>query len=228
MAERPARTLLLAALVAGACAPAAGAADPRIKAEYDYTVSAKGTQTTTWTSEGPGIGGCDVSNPGSGTQVVTFRSKKMRMHTYDGIPQPFFNKPGDRGGLELALRGTVDRRNSVACEASDCGAKPFKGLQVNPRYLYGRNRVVLDQSYTDGLPDFDACLLAGDVWPLMLEEADGKPVGRDLRATDLFRKRRTVLVATGTRKESDFGVSSTTTIRWELTFTRIKRTPIRR
>jgi hypothetical protein len=230
-----AAAVLLAALAAGATAPTAGAADARIKAEYDYRVSVKGTQTTTWTSEDAFVAHCLDGERGEGSQTVTFRSKAMPMHAYDGMPQPFFFKPGDRGDLELSLSGTVERRAGVTCaapgwepEAGDCASKPFHNLKVNPRYLYGRNRIVLDQAYGDGVADFEACPILGDEWPLLLEQdSHGTPVGKDLKATRLFGRRRTVLVATATAKRTGAAYTSTTTIRWELTFTRLKKTRIR-
>ncbi len=162
-------TLLVAAATAAASATPAAAIDARFKAEYLFRVSVEGTQTTTWSSEDAGLSGCFEGERGDGSQVVRFASKPVTMHAYEGVPQPFFFKKGDRGEIELGLRGTVDRRASMTCAdpypreepAPDCGTKPFSGLKVFPHYLFKRNRVILEQPYGSGVADFDRCPIQG-------------------------------------------------------------------
>ena len=221
-----ARIVALALLALACCAPAAGAADKVFKADYLFRVSVEGMQTTTWTSQDAGLTACFDGERGEGTQVVKFSSKPVTMHAYEGVPQPFFFKKGDRGGLELALRGTIDRRSSIACEGvptpeSDCGTKALTGMKVMPRYLYRRDRVVLDQNHGNRATSFAACPIYGDDWPNLLV------AGRDLPASKLFGRRKTVLRAQETSEHADGASTAATTIRWALTFTRVSKHRLR-
>ena len=223
-------TVIATIAAVGAAAAPASAIDARFKAEHFFRVSVTGTQTTTWTSQDAFLAGCLEGERGEGAQVVKFRSGTVPMHAYEGVPQPFFFKKGDRGQIELKLSGTVERRAAFSCadpfppaaQPDDCGTKTFSGVRVMPRYLYGSNRVVLEQPYGDGAPEFDRCPIFGDEWPYLLKEADGRPVGRDLPAARLFGRRKTALTAEATSVRSAGGSKATTTIRWTVTFKRVR------
>jgi hypothetical protein len=233
--------LAIAAVVAGATAPGAAAAKmPQITAKYTYLVSVKGTQKTTWTLDHVGQGTCDADQHGSGSQVVKFRSKTVKMHTFDGLSQPFFFDKSKKGMLELSLSGTVNRQGSVTtgpptsdnCAggdgtgaiAPDCGTKAFKGLKVSPEYEFKKDRIVLDQGDAAGVADFENCPNGGDPWPYLLkQDTAGKSVGQNLPYDDLFKYGKNILIAKATNKHADGETKYTTTIRWELTFKRIKK-----
>src|SRR4051812_47837226 len=91
-----------AAIAASIAAPVAGAAPtPKITAKYTYLVSVKGTQKTTWTYDHVGQGTCDANQNGSGVQTMKFHSSTAKMHTFDGLSQPFFFTKKKAGAGEL-------------------------------------------------------------------------------------------------------------------------------
>ena len=247
----PRKFLLLPAAVAlavavGAGAPTAGAAKmPKITAKYTFLVSVKGTQKTTWTYDHVGQGSCDGNQHGSGKQVVKFSSAAKKMHTFDGLSQPYFftKTKGGAGQLSLPLKGKVTRNGSMtvpvpadpmACPdgvggpppSPDCGTKAFsKGIVVSPKYEYGKPRIVLEQKDAYNVPElFKHCPEGGDPFPYLLkEDTAGETVGQSLPYDDLFAHGKHILIASATYKKSDGESKWTTTIRWELTLKRIKK-----
>src|SRR3712207_5559415 len=108
-------TLAVAGLATAAAVPTAGAAKaPKITAKYTFLVSVKGTQKTTWTHDHIGQGSCDADQHGAGKQTIKFHSAPKKMHTFDGLSQPYFFRKGGTGGmLSLALKGKVTRNGSI-------------------------------------------------------------------------------------------------------------------
>jgi hypothetical protein len=236
-------TLGAAAIAAAIVAPTAGAAaTPKITAKYTYLVSVKGTQKTTWTYDHVGQGTCDANQNGSGAQTVKFRSATVKMHTFDGLSQPFFftKARGAAGELQLALRGTVNRQGSITTGAPttdncadgvggpvagpDCGTKAFKRLMVKPKYEFKKDRIVLEQGDASGFDLFQRCPNGGDPWPYLLkEDTNGRSVGQNLPYDDLFKYGKNILIANATYAHADGESKWTTKIHWELTFKRIKK-----
>jgi hypothetical protein len=93
---------------------------------------------------------------------------------------------------------------------------------VTPEYAFGSDRIILEQGDTDDTY-FQRCPHLGGGWPYLLNEDDaGKTVGQDLPVQELFDNGKTIIIARGTKTETG-EVTSTTKIRWELSFTRVAK-----
>jgi hypothetical protein len=70
------------------------------------------------------------------------------------------------------------------------------------------------------------CPNLGDAFPYLIrQDSDGKEIGQDLPPADLFEHGQNIIIARGTSKQQG-EVNSTTKIRWELNFKRIKKEKI--
>jgi hypothetical protein len=234
-----------AAALAAAAPVAQAAKAPKITAKYTYKVELTGKQTTTWSLNHVGAGpqACDTDQNGSGKEVIRFSSRPAVMYTFDGLSQPyFFQKKGTEvGSLSLPLRGTINRRGSVftqplppgapcpdgtptAPPVPDCGTKRIKGLVVEPEYEFKKDKIILEQSDAARDP-FENCPGGGSSWPYLLKYPGGsyERIGQQLPYDDLFNQGKNIIIARGTDKSTGGDLTWTTTIRWELSLTRIKK-----
>lgn len=185
------------AALAAAAPPAYAAAAPKITAKYTYRVELAGKQTTTWSLDhvGAGPAACDMDQTGSGKEVVRFSSRPTMSYTFDGLSQPyFFQKKGTQArSLSLPLRGTITRQGSVFTQPLPPG--------------------------TDNCPD------GGSSWPYLLKHPTESyvQIGRQLPYEDLFGQGRNIIIATGTDRNTSGDLRWTTRLRWELSFTRIRK-----
>lgn len=229
-------------LAALAAAPAQAAKMPRITAKYHYKVELTGKQTTSWSLNHVGTGPCDTNQSGSGSETIRFASRPTRTYTFDGLDQPYFfvREGAEARPLTLRPRGTITRRGSITTQppapdapcpdgvptappAPDCGRRAIRGLVVQPEYEYGKDRIVLTQSDAARDP-FKHCPRGGTTWPYLLSrDTAGRTIGRGLPPEDLFEHGKNILIATGVDRHTTGDTTWTTRIRWELSFTRVKK-----
>jgi hypothetical protein len=231
------RSILPIALAAAAvAAPVASAAKTPQMTKYTYKVEVKGAQTMTWSLNHEGAGGCDPSQTGSGKETIRFSSKPTILRTYDGLSQPFFFM-GKGKVAALKLRGTVKRQGALDTEKGncpnggggtsiprDCGTRKIARVSVAPQYEPKKDRMILSQGDASDAPDFRNCPAGGSTWPYLLREDDkGRSIGQDLPQADLFGQGKNIIIATGTNTYDGGELKYTNKIRWELSFTRIKK-----
>jgi hypothetical protein len=227
------------ALLLAAAAPA-GAAQVA-----DFKVEVKGVQKNTWERKYAPQFACDVGLDGSGKETWRFRSEKpVRMRAIRTRRGVFF--VGRRGSSMVPLTGTVTRTGTMnvisgaVCAEGDgtggqsteppkCGTEVLASW-VNLEYDSERPSVLtlddpVDHEGDKGGGDtfFPNCPYAGMVWPNMLS-ADWRthrPIGQRLPADDLFGHGKSIVIARGRLHGSSNGLTTTTTIRWEVSLTRI-------
>ena len=186
-----------------------------------------------------------MNQTGSGKEVIRFSSRPTVMYTFDGLSQPyFFQKRGSQvGSLRMPLRGTINRQGSVFTQplppdadhcpggdgtgvppTPDCGTRKIRGLVVAPEYEYKKDRIILEQS--DAAKDpFEHCPDGGSSWPYLLKYPTDSyvQIGQELPYKDLFEQGKNIIIATGTDRNTTGDLKWTTKLRWELSFTRIKK-----
>jgi hypothetical protein len=234
------RLILPIALVAAAAvAPTASAGKTPKMTKYTYKVELKGKQTTTWTMNHAGPGGCDPSQTGSGKETIRFHTKPTTIYTYDGLSQPFFfmKKGKESPAAALKLRGTVNRDGKLSTGPSDCpnggggtsiprdcGTKRIARVSVTPQYEFKKDKMILSQGDNSDAPTFRNCPDGGSTWPYLLrEDENGKSIGQQLPQDDLFGQGKNIIIANGTYKYDGGELKYTNKIRWELSFTRLNK-----
>lgn len=240
--------LLLRAAVAGATAlalltaPAAQATKGQLNVkEARFKVTVKGTQTTTWSANHPSTSRCVSAYTGSGTEKVTFRSKRRVVAKAFALGRGpvLWTAGGDVA--ELPMKGTVIRRGSMTfaptppdCAvgdgdstgtppASDCGTKKIRSLRLLLAYDYQRHDRITLSNGGQAEPRFEQCPSLGQGWTTILSRDDRKrTAGEELPRRDLFDRRQGKMIVLGRGKVTTNadGVSATTRIEWELTLVR--------
>jgi hypothetical protein len=188
---------------------------------------------------------CDISNFSSGTETLMFRTKKplvVTAYKFPGLDNPEFFA-GRR--LGIPTRAIVNRSftNRVSGPAGqDCGdngggaepTPPDCGRRVkNPWKLQLGfiKRNLLGLSYEGGMLDpYNNCAGAG--WPQSFPHfperkglyGKGGPLGAQLSQAELFdrRFRKWISIARGVYKTRNEDYWSTTRVRWEVSFTRLR------
>lgn len=234
---RPPLCALAALLAAAAAAPPATAGAPRMA---DIAVEIEGVQRTTWESHHVAINDCDVSSDGSGAETYRFRSRRVVVRAV-GLPNGsvLFTRRGRPAVLPLT--GTVTRSGTVlkataglACAAGDgtgmptpvppdCGTRRVTNAVELAFGVRVRDRLEI----SDGDPardPFAACPSgAPEQFPtIMAWDGEDRRIGRRLPARDLFGYGRNIVLASGTRTRSASELTSSTTVRWTVTLTRVR------
>jgi hypothetical protein len=231
------------ALLAAATTLAAGAATAEAKTPFlqkgKFRVQVEGVQKTTWQHQHVKQFECDSNSVGSGTEKVRFKSKPEVVSIYKfGRSTPVVMQ-GKKGNPILDLRSKITRNgtrtesgarvcsygdgNGTAPKAPDCGTKRSV-LYAELDYVFGRRDVIgLEQSLAVPLGPFYNCPVGGTAWPSLLDRdvKSSKTIGTRLPARDLFRYGKHIVIGKGREKQTGAEDSSTTTIRWELTLTRL-------
>ena len=233
------RAVLTAAALALAVAAPAGAATGVRTAEL--TVQLEGVQKTTWEKHHLAEGGCDVPIDGSGSETYRFRSAKLRVRAYWTSAGVVLS--GLEGEPLLRLSGSVQRQGTIvvgpgeicsygdgsgeapAPVPSDCGTRKL-GSSAAIGFAGRPDDLVIIAPGLDLPRDpFVNCPTgASEQFPNLLAFDDAsRHIGRRLPARDLFRYGQNVVVARGTRTSKGADTTSSTSIRWTATFTRVKR-----
>ncbi len=235
---------LAAATAALACVPVAHATKmPPLPQHVEFWVSAKGTQTTTWSRNTPQSGGdCfyQWSETPKGEETVKFRAKKRKalatvmgknvLFQY-GTWDPYSGRPP-----YFPATGTTSRRDRSNFQdgAGPCGAKaepptpPEYDCGTRNRHFdvslgYRKQHIGLEaQPLSDGSnaksAAFDTCRI---VTPASITADAVSPIWQSWPVEDLngdFDKQ--VILAEKTFKLDDGTSKATTTVSWELTLVR--------
>ena len=231
-------TLCFAALAPVAAADAA--TDYEIK-KAAFKVTVEGVQRTTWATNHVGSGGCDTSAHGSGKETVRFTSSatKVNAMTMKGLSAPLLSKPGAYTDGVVKLRGTVARQGTMTAEpggecgggvggsiSPDCGTKSFKGLKFPLSYrLAAKPKDQLD--FRPGFIDdpFKYCPSGGYAFPTLVRTNQGDEMRTELPREELFDKSlgKIIVIARGKETQTSGEDTYTTTIRWVVTFERIRK-----
>jgi hypothetical protein len=209
-----------------------------------FKVEVKGWQTTVLQHTHAAENECDVSNFSSGSEKVNFRTTKPIVITasyFPGLDNPEFLS-GKR--LAIPTKAVVKRSYTpritmpaVPCEENgggveqtyqpDCGTKTVNPYWVKLEYAekLARDTLLLTTYSSDGDP-FERCPgAASHSFPfLTVYDTKAKLIGAELSQKELFDPnfRKWISIARGTVKETYTDSWSKTTIRWEVSFTRLK------
>lgn len=227
----------LAATLALVATPAvAGAAAPLPEVHTGrFRVELKGVQRTSWTRNWTTTEGCDVTATGSGSETVRFRSKPATIKaTWIGETR-VFTRGTRMAALDLAATIARQGREQVGGEicsygdgnarpvVPDCGTRRSK-LTVDLDYATRRSDLLAIRADNDvPLGPFYHCPSGGVSWPALLDThpVSAQVVGAELPVADLFRYGKNIVIARDRAVQDGNGEQSTTTIRWELSFTRL-------
>jgi hypothetical protein len=229
------RALALAgALSSIAVAPAFAQAEPSDMRSGRFVVELKGVQETTWKTRHAAQFECDVNIDGGGFENVWFRSKGTVLKV-SSFGRTVLMRRG-RAPASLDLRAKVERQGVVETTSgavcadgdgdagppplADCGTKRSR-LRVDVSYR--RGRVSVEPDLVIPRDPFANCPQGGISWPSLLTRSrKGRLIGQALPMADLFDHGRNIVVARGRETQDDGESQSTTTIRWSLSFKRIK------
>lgn len=228
------------ALCALAAAPALAPAAPTDMRSGRFKVQLEGVQRTTWKTSHIAQFECDVTIQGSGAETVAFRSRPVVVDV-DAFGRTTVVRRG-RAEPILDLTATITRQGQVSTTGSaicadgdgggdapaapDCGTRR-SNLSVDLRYA--DELVTIEPNIAAPLDTFANCPQAGTSWPdLLTRDGRGRPIGRRLPVADLFGHGKNIVVGRGREVVEDFDTASTTTIRWELSFTRLSAATARR
>jgi hypothetical protein len=226
------------ALALAVAAPAGAASGVRTT---ELTVQLEGVQKTTWEKHHFSEGGCDVPIDGSGSETYRFRSAKLRVRAYQTASGVALSGP--RGEPLLRLTGSVQRQGTIAvgrgevCSYGDgtgdapapappdCGTRKLKSTAAIGFAGTPNDLVVIAPGLNAPKDPFVNCPVGtADQFPDMLAFDDAsRHIGRRLPARDLFGYGQNIVVARGTRTQKGGETTSSTSIRWTATFTRVKR-----
>lgn len=208
-----------------------------------FKVEVKGWQTMVMQYTDQAENECDIENYSSGSEKVTFRTKKPIV-----ISASYF--PGSRNpeffaGKRLAIptKATVKRSytprisQAKVCEDNgggvenvlqpDCGTKTVDPFTVKLEYPESKDRdKLLLTTYDDKGDPFERCPGAGpDSFPyLTVENDNGTWIGAELSQKELFdpKFQKWISIAQGSEKYTYGDFWSKTKIHWEVSFTRLK------
>jgi hypothetical protein len=204
-----------------------------------FKVKVEGVQTTTWRTDHPGTGGCDGAASGDGTEMVRFASRPVRLQaaTMRGLSAPVLTAPSSYDEPELQLRGTVTRQGRLEAGpglcggdgggsiSPDCGTRAFTGVRLPMAFrLRATPRDQLD--LRPGMIDdpFANCPSGGSAFPTLVRTNEGEELRTELPRSELFDASlgRIIVIARGRESETAGEDTYLTTIRWVITFDRIR------
>lgn len=232
-------TAVVATTVAllGAAAPPADAASSRFLSGK-FKVELEGVQRTTWETHHTMQFECDSNSDGMGRETVRFRSKPAVVSVAAfGASTPIILQK--RRSAILDLRSKITRQGELTnyggkicaygdgtgatAPAHDCGAKSST-LYAELAYDGQRRGFIgLEQSLAVPLGPFLNCPVGGTAWPTLLDRniATSRMIGQRLPVRDLFKHGKNIVIARGREVVSTGETTSTTTIRWTLSLTRV-------
>jgi hypothetical protein len=119
-----------------------------------------------------------------------------------------------------------DGDGSSTSPASDCGRKKISSLAVRLMYdPLNKKRITLSNGTIPKSPVFAHCPMQGQGWPNVLSRDDRhRTAGETLPPSDLFDRRqgKMIVLGKGVVRSNFGGITSKTTISWELTLTRVR------
>ena len=238
---------MLAALSAAALAGEKAGAAPMNYRSAKFRIEIKGFQKTVQQHHHLAEDECDLDDFSSGTETIRFRTPKpfvVTAYSFRGMDQPDFFS-GRR--LSFPTRAVVNRSytnrrtgslpeecgdngGGVTPRPPDCGRRVFDNWGLEMAFLdKPRNRLGL--TYYGGMMDpYDLCAGAGDAtfpWLVDRKGPNGKrgPIAAELSPRELFdpEYRKWISIARGVYKQRTDDWWARTTVRWEVSFTRLGR-----
>jgi hypothetical protein len=232
------RIAVLAACLATCAAPAMAATNVAT-----FRAEVKGTQTTTWSENHTPQSQCDQGVSGSGRERVTFASTRPTtiVATRFGGHHILFGS-ADLASADIVTRATVSRQGSttstpldIRCEgtggggtppAPDCGARHGSLAVALAWSPAGREGIMLEQGDLGSLLHaYTNCPVIGTAFPQLLDlTTAGDSVVARMPASALFDRSigKHIVIATGRRVSHSGDSTSTTTIRFTVSLTRVK------
>jgi hypothetical protein len=224
------------ALLGAATPPADAAGSPFLSGKFK--VELEGVQRTTWESHHTQQFECDSSSDGTGRETVRFRSKPAVVAVAAiGASTPIILQ--NRKTAILDLRSKITRQGDLndyggkICSygdgtdatppAPDCGTKSSTLYAELAYDSQRRGFIGLEQSLAVPLGPFLNCPVDGTAWPTLLDRniATSRMIGQRLPVRGLFKHGKNIVIARGREVVSTGETTSTTTIRWTLSLTRI-------
>ena len=237
--KRTTRTILPLAMAVAAALGAAVPADAASRFQTGkFKVELEGVQKTTWQTKHVKQFDCDVNIDGQGTETVRFRSRPAVVTVARfGASTPILMIKRKQAILDLRSRitrqGAIETSGGKVCShgdgtggtppSPDCGTKRstlFAELTYDARH---KSLIGLEQSLAMPLGPFRNCPASGTSWPSLLDY-DGprsRMIGQRLPVRSLFRHGKNIVIGRGRDVQANGGDSSTTTIRWTLSLTRL-------
>jgi hypothetical protein len=212
-----------------------------------FRIEVKGWQKTVQQHTHEAEDRCDVSDYSSGTERLTFRTVKPIVITAAKIPG--LDNPEFFGGRRLGIptqaiinRSFTPRRDTSLPEdcgdngggaeetPQDCGRRVRNPWKLELGYIE-KHRNLLGLSYSGGLTDpYANCPGAGypATFPFIAENRGlygrGAPIAAQLSQAELFDRnfRKWISIANGVYKQRNADWWATTTLHWEVSFTRLR------
>lgn len=233
------------ALFGGQGAASAGAADPF--APYDqerFRVTIKGYQKMVQqNSHAGGENECDASDYSSGSEKLFFRSTRpvvVRTIDLPGSRNPYLVM-GAKSPVKLPARATVNRSftsrigpTPAWCGGTgggeslppDCGTRTLSPWKIGISYSYNRrDRIQASSAYM--ADRFRNCRGSAGGFPYLLAEngPNRRPVFAEVPKEEIFDPSigKIITIARGHYRHKIPGYFYDSTVRWELTFERIRR-----
>jgi hypothetical protein len=242
-----ASALALCAIAAAALpAPAGAVTSGNGYQSARFKIEIKGVQNTIHKRTYEAENSCDISDFSTSRERLSFRSVKpvVVFASYmRGDENPQFFRTGRQLGIPTVAK--VERSFTptisapvAGCEDNggpddgeqptppDCGAKTVKPWAVNLQYsLQKKNGLLL--SGGEGKDPFKNCPASSPMFPVLQVEGSGykgKYITADLSPDELFDPefQKWISVAEGSAKNSSEDWWTKTTVRWEVSFTRLK------
>lgn len=232
---------LLAALTISSTA---SGTEPKVKKAL-FKVTLEGVQRDKWKAFHQGTGGCDATVSQRGSEVLKFHSKPVLIEATDleGLSNPVLRKQGRNINLyPFKLRGTVKRNSSITVTDSpaecggtggggkvpkDCGTKPVRGLKAGVDYAFGKPAGHIQVTSAASMNDvFRNCGPGTQSFPhLLATKTDNSKILSELPREELFDKSlgKIIVIGRGKRVQDNGEGIDTASIRWEVTFKRVKR-----
>jgi hypothetical protein len=229
-------TLTRAARTARTAAAHATAAPAERYRSARFRVELVGVQRTRWSVERSSTEGCDLRTSGAGGETVRFRARPTTLSArWIGPTRLLFR---GRALATLDLTAAIARQGSLRSGGEECSDGDGGGTPPAPDCGTKKGRMTVDLGWpvrrSDLIairPDLDvpfdpfrACPAGGLSWPQLLDSqpGSGRLVGAELPIADLFRHGKNIVIARDRAVTDEAGEKATTTIRWELSFTRLR------
>jgi hypothetical protein len=204
-----------------------------------FLVSVKGVQTTAWSYEWPGSGPCDPPMKGNGTEVVRFASRKPKVVEATRFSRDYVQFGTGLTAGVLGAGAKVTRKAVQVDGPSPCGGTGGPWEPIPPDCGTKRGSLDLRLSYegfakprgvklrnANPVPDmFENCAVNGISFPTLLDKTgNGNDIASDWPVREIMdgRAGKTIVIGRGRNVVEDAVSRQETTIRWEVSFRRLK------
>jgi hypothetical protein len=233
---------LLAALASGA-----GAAPPPSIEGFQmakFKVEIEGRSYTSWHNELEAETECDTSDHSSGTELLTFKTKKPFVITATHFPDEL-NPDIFSGRSSLGVPVTARVKRSYTPSVSppakvcgdngggaepvryDCGSRTIPNWHVNVEFSEEKRNGLQLHGDTSAKRPYENCPQGGFSYPELLDVTElspEKPLYADLSPDDLFdpKLQKWITIGDGTCEDRLGSMAFRTHVYWTVSFTRLK------